>query len=98
MTDDFPEGLSEQLSRARGKGDGKEVEALSKGNVMLKLNNGETGQLMNALYLPKLLCNLFSVGAAPEQDMTMATGTLVNRWYQFDHHTKQDAQVAETIN
>ena len=41
---------------------------------MLKLNNSETGTLTNVLYMPKLLCNLLSVGAAAEQDMKVEFG------------------------
>ena len=52
-------------------GDGKMVSALGKGNIKLLLQNGETGTLNNVLYVPKLTCNLFSVGAAADNNLTI---------------------------
>ena len=45
-------------------GDGKTLEALGKGDVMLELDHDKAGMLKNVLYVPKLTCNLLSVGAA----------------------------------
>jgi hypothetical protein len=52
-------------------GDGKTVEAHGKGNVMLQLHSGTVGTLMDVLYVPKLSCNLLSVGAAADQKLTV---------------------------
>lgn len=55
-------------------GDGKAVEALGKGDVKLHLDYKKTGTLKDVLYVPKLSCNLFSVGAATDQNLTVEFG------------------------
>ena len=52
-------------------GDGKTVHSHGKGNVKLQLNQGRTGTLKDVLYVPKLSCNLLSVGRAADQNMTV---------------------------
>ena len=96
-------------------GNGKIVEALGEGNVKLQLGHRKTGTLKNVLYVPKLSCNLLSVGAAAEQNLTVgvgknncrfktrdgqtvASGTWVNRMYQLNCRSSEEAQVVESNN
>ena len=50
-------------------GDGKKLEAFGKGNIKLQLVQGKTGLLKDVLYVPKLTCNLLSVGTATDQNL-----------------------------
>ena len=47
-------------------GDGKTVAAIGKGDIEIQLNNGKTHILKNVLCVPRLSCNLLSVGAAAD--------------------------------
>lgn len=52
-------------------GDGKIVEALGEGDVQLELDSRKTGTLKSVLYVPRLSCNLLSVSASTDQDLTV---------------------------
>ena len=66
--EDYQEFLDEQFVTLGG---GKTVHSHEKGNVKLQLNQGRTGTLKDVLYIPKLSCNLLSVGQAADQNMTV---------------------------
>ena len=50
-------------------GDGKKLEAFGKGKIKLQLVQGKTGFFKDVLYVPKLTCNLLSVGTATDQNL-----------------------------
>ena len=85
-------------------GDGNKVEAHGTGKVKLIMNSNQSITLQDVLYVPKLSCNLFSVGAAADKGITVdfgqdycnfkmdnhviASGTRNNKMYYLDHEAE----------
>lgn len=57
-----------------GLGDGRTVESLGSGKVIMNMNTGNRAILHDVLYVPKLVCNLFSVRAATDMGNNVKFG------------------------
>ena len=94
-------------------GDGNKVEAHGTGKVKLIMNSNQSITLQDVLYVPKLSCNLLSVGAAADKGITVdfgqdycnfkmddhviASGTRNNKMYYLDYEAENEANVASNV-